>query len=440
MGNTMSIDYTSLENGFIIDTPEKAIIATTPHRDIADGKLCGIDVHKRGDLLDPSEVVKLNAWAATNMRSGWLDLNNVDVLKTLMRLVEVDPTQSPSLIKLGEKHYRSESNATNRLLVAARLGNETKPGYVFDMLRGIWVVADALIIDALAMVASAQHRITAALIAKTINPSIVLPLVPLTLGLPPQFVDFIDRGKTRTPQDREYRDTESFSPELLAESMPELPTGNALPKLRNKLNGVKVTVLNNLYARMNGNNYHPSKPQQPSEGRRIKLESLFDPKVVQSVIVKVYVASMGQDGKPLPWSKVFNPSMVACGLLLRSIADQEASASLNDAIDRQEALYNVDYDALDEYLEALRDSSGEPAVGPFGPALADLIKLKAGLKAKGGGMPNDPEVFGCLVRAIGQFDKDGLTSTVWLAARDRKKAEKAKTWVTFGGPDVGPSN
>jgi len=99
----------------------------------------------------------------------------------------------------------------------------------------------------------------------------------------------------------------------------------------------------------------------------------------------------------------------------------------------------VDYDEVDELLAAIKCSSPEPATGPFGNALADVSKQRVKFAKQGSGKPSEPELFQCLVKAVGQFEKTGETGDVWLTARDRKKAEKLNTWLVFGGVDKGPA-
>jgi hypothetical protein len=257
-------------------------------------------------------------------------------------------------------------------------------------------------------------------------------------------VDYIDRGKTRTPKDREFRDTSNFTDALLAEVMPELPSPKNRPAVKNKLSGFLVTVSNNVYARLNGANVHPAKGQSPSEGHRVRLQTLFgDGYDIQRVIAMVHVASLDENGKTRPWvSAVKNPGFgvaeVATAILLHESAKTPAFDNLIQAIDnpKREPI-EIDYTWVSDFLAALADSSGSPSTGVFGPALADYRDASNKLTSNGGQKPNAQETFGCLVRAIGQYDKDATTGKVWLGLRDRKKAEKTKTWNTFGGADKG---
>lgn len=428
---------TQVSHGFRIETAEDVKRIVQPHPDVKgqvpdseshdERTLCGVPVTKRGVLLTSEECRLLREWAADNVRFGVLVLN-VETCKAILQLEVVDPKQVAPWFKVGDEWFSAKSNTTNRKLVEARLGSDTKPGYAHDMLQGLWGFADPALIDALALILSLQHRCAAYLRANSIDPDTPPIEIPVLLYVPPQFADFIDRGKVRTPQDMEYRDSTNFTDELLAEVLAEVPAPQDLPKAKTLWTKTLVSASNNIFVRAKGVDVHPSKGQAPSEGDRIRVQSRFpDYYDLQRLILIVDSYSRGDDDKPSSWVKTWNHNLLTTALVLRCNANHSDPDNLT-----------IDFDYCREVLAALRESSSENGSGPFGPALQDVANATSQIKKAGGSRPNDKELFGCLVAAIGQFDESGSTDKVWQGKRDRKKAKAEKTFRIFGGVDCGP--
>ena len=418
----------TLKNGFVVSTANEVAAMMAPHGDIINGLLCGVPIKKRGLLLTPDEVRNLRKWACDNVITGILVMNE-ETAKALLGLVPVDPKQRPAFIKLGEVSYASENNTHNRLLMNSRLGDATNPGYTNDMLQGLWGYADALQVAADGIIASAQHRAGAYLRAKSINPSLEAIEFPISVGLPPQFIDFIDRGRERKSSDMNFRDETMFTLELVGEVFPEMPVPSDMPKLRQQWSTTIETVRVNVHVRCRGIDVHPSSKQAPTKKDALLVDARFGRYTdLQRLVLKIATIERGIDGKPAAWTKVFSPWMIATAIVLRCNADHDDADNLA-----------LDWDYVDSMLTALSESSGDPASGPFGGAMGDITLEKAAIKKAGGGVPNAKEIFGCLVAAIGQYDDAGSTSTVWVGKRARTKKEKTKdkTYRCFEGVDIG---
>ena len=417
----------ALQHGFRLETSADVQTAMIPHSDIVDGKLCGVPITKRGALLKPDEVRALRQWAADNVVFGTLVLNR-ETSFAILGLQECDPTQEPPFTKIGDTYYVARNNSHNRALVRSRLGSDTKEGYCHDMLHGLWGYADAGIVLADAIIGSLQHRAGAYVEALSYNPDLEPIELPVQFYLPPQFADFIDRGKTRTPADMEYRDTTKFTDELLAEVLVELPEPTDLQKCRKRWAAMLPTIENNVYVRCRGVDVHPSKTQAPSLRERMKVSERFpDSQDLERLILTVDTASFGHDGKKASWAKHVSPSLVATAIVLRSNTHHTDETQLV-----------IDWDYAKELLLALSDSSHENGTGPFGNALFELSEIMRKNKDDGYPAPNDKERMAFLVAAIGQWDKDGeVTAKCWRGKRERKRARTKGEFPVFGGVDIG---
>lgn len=411
----------------VIRTAQDVEQLKVPHADIVDGELCGIPCNKRAALLTKEEYETLNAWTVKNVRCVLLEVNH-ETVEAIMGLEEVDPKKTPAWLKVGDKHYASTSNKTNRKLVEARLGSDTQPGYTYDMVHGYWGMADAGVIVADGSIGSLQHRGAGFLRGETYNPNIGPFFIPLLLNIPPQFVDLIDRGKERSAKEREYRDDSNFTDELLESVLAELPVPTDLPNLRNQWSDTLVTVGNNIYCRCNGIDWHPPKRSLPTDRERLLVAERFNPSQdLQKLILEVWQASLTPDGKKANWTKTFSNAMVVTAIVLWQNSHHEDKEHLE-----------LNWSRIQDFLGALTGSSGENASGPLGNGLADIQKVSADLKKKTGrGSLPPSEVFGSLVTLIGQWDESGLTDKVWLGTTDRKKAKLNKAYRCFGGVDTG---
>jgi hypothetical protein len=415
----------TLSNGFEVRTASEVSEIMQPHPDVLDGMLCGVALTKRGERLNAKECRVLREWAAENVVYGVLMMNE-DTAKAILGLEQVDPKIEPPFIKLDDTYYAARNNLHNRRLILARLGDAGKPGYAHDMVQDLWGFGDPLIVHADAVIGSAQHRAAAYLIAKQSNPELGDIPFPIMLHVPPQFGDFLDRGKSRDPKDTEYRDVTNFQQPLIDSEIAELDMVD-LPKLREKWSKTLVTSSVNIFARCHGVNVHPSKTKSPSPRERLQVQERFgNEDDLQRLILRVWGTSRTPDDKPASWTKVWSEALVVTAIVLRSNAHHDDQSKLV-----------IDWDYADRFLEALSESSYENASGPFGPSLADVVKAKADLKKAGGSAVSQQELFGCLVAAVGQFDESGTTDKVWQGKRDRRKAKNAGTFRCFGGVDVG---
>lgn len=445
----------TMNNGFRIESAKDVASLTQPHPDImyqgesvrslyTDGSgvyvspspevlrectLLDIPIVKRGLLLTPNELDQLNYWASCNVLSGVFVMNEATA-KALLGLEVCDPKTVAPFIKLGDVYYAAIHNSHNRLISEARLGSETKPGYVNDMVAGLWGYGDPLIIAGDGKIASAQHRAAAYLKALAIKPELGDIPFPCMYGLPPQMIDFIDRGRERKASDMEYRDETVFEQSLIDEVFTETPEPTTTKKLRQVWSDCIVTVRNNVHCRCRGIDVHPSGTQAPTKRDALMVDQRFTESTdLQRLILKCFIASKHPDtGKDNSWRDVWTVSHLATALVLRCNASHDNPETLT-----------IDWEYIDSVCNALAGSSGENGTGPFGPAIADVLSAIKDIKKAGGSKPGDKELFGCLVTAMGQFDEVGETGKVWIGKRDRSKKErtKDKSFRIFGGVDIG---
>ena len=419
----------SLSHGFVIRTAEDVSKLTTPHPDIVGDVLLNVPLTKRGLLLSGQELSELRYWASVNVRFGIFEMNEATA-KAVLGLEVCDPTKVAPFIKLGDVYYAAVHNSHNRLLSDARLGNETKPGYVNDMLNELWGFGDPLQIAADGKIASAQHRAGAYLKALAVKPDLGPIEFPCIWGLPPQMIDFIDRGRERKAADMEYRDETVFQQSLIEEVFAEPETPVVVRKLRQNWSEYIVTVRNNVHCRCRGIDVHPSGTQAPSKRDALLVDHRFPREDdLQRLVLKVAAIEKNESGKLASWRDAWTVPHIATALVLRC----------NNGTDADPDALVLDWEYVDKLLADLADSSGDNGTGPFGPAIEDVISAIKTIKKAGGSKPGDKELFGCLVTAIGQYDESGTTDKVWLGKRDRSKKErtKDKTFRVFGGVDIG---
>lgn len=408
----------------------------------------GIDRHRRFESLSPDEIGKLNIWFQNHGTVINLRIDSEATALHILGAKEVDSATNPYNLERGKgkdkTYYWCEANQHNRMLKSGNVGDITRQGLIFDMVNCYWGYGPVAHIDAYGWVLSLQHRIIAWLRGFDANGGEMPPIELLTIvGMPPQLAATLDRGAPKTASDQEFIDREQFTVEFLR-SVIEAATGEPyLPenveKYRNELASQLVTVRNNLWSRLHGTGFHPSKGQSPSTRQAIAMQACFEQSELgeedelQELIVRCSLASISESGKKALWaSGSISPAMVACAIVLASNADQPDKWEDGSPI-------VVDSDVRDKVLTALRESAdvGDAGLSSF---VREIAKAKAEPKKPSG---FDRWVFWGLVGAISALLKGeyGPTAKYWPNPSKTliERVKKGKvSYPIFGGYDCGP--
>lgn len=410
-----------------------------------DGQIEGVSVHERAALLDATKIQRLNKWAAANMKAAvvWLDL---ELAKHISGAEVVDGKVEQYHFAIGKGtdrvYYRLTKNVGNRPFTAAKVGDGHKEGYLHDWANGLWTMGDPGIIEAGGNIASLQHRAIACMMSHAINPDTPTVPVALLVGLPPQFGDNLDKGKVRTPSDREYRDVGQFPQSLVSEVFNFAegfePEPKDMEKLRKTLSSDIVTVCNYVHCRLRGVDVHATKKQLPSERQRLQFKAAFDTdngNALERLLLQVTAASKDEAGKPKEWTKAFTVPMVVCGIILASNR-MDTDEPINPDVREEVEGLRIDDTIVEETLSALSKSPSE-GEAYFAPAIKEIAKAKRDAKAKTGGSVSTKRLMSAFVFAHLQILDDGaISQKVWENVSQAKGAKAQKTYRHYGGVDV----
>lgn len=151
--------------------------------------------------LNAQEIATINERAKGTIRTQIETWGIKQIGEALgIRVIPEDDVATPALFSHKKVRYTADNNKTNRPLSMPNMRN-----LLSLMLRGMWACnGEVLIIDDTGMLASAQHRLVAAYIACLENPTLQFTFV-VVRGVPAEFVDSIDTGKSRDNKDASAR-------------------------------------------------------------------------------------------------------------------------------------------------------------------------------------------------------------------------------------------
>lgn len=326
----------------------------------------GISMTERFEDMTSEQIASLSEWYRENGTTILLDIQSPELCEHILGQREVNPATEAFNWTRGkgqEKVYvMLDNNQHNRIQTQSNLGDMNKEGLTFDVNQGYMALGPVGHVDAVGCVVSLAHRLKAPLIVYDDTGEFKGFQILVQIGVPPQLCAVFDRNAPKTGNDQEFMDRNQFTIEfmrsILDEKMPEDPM-----KVRNVLCKYLVTVQNNLWSRLHGTGYHPSKKQQPSKRQARKMQACFAPSEfasatedqLQELIVKVYNRSVTDDGKKAHWSNYISVPMATCQIILASNAD---NGEWNDGDP-----IAVDFDLADTILTALGESSAEGNVG-----------------------------------------------------------------------------
>lgn len=415
-------------------------------------EICGIPVNARFEDLKPSQVAELSEWYEENGITVLLKITSEEMALGILGAEEVDPSNDRYNWVRGKTektYYWLARNEHNRVQTAANLGTIDKEGLVYDVCHGFMALGPTGHVDALGDILSLAHR--------TKSPIIVLDetgdwkdvSILVQIGCPPQLCAIFDRNAPKKGNDQEFMDrtqfTEEFLVSILGEDQPDwLKTRNTLAKNL-------VTVRNNLWSRLHGTGYHPSKRQQPSMREARSMQACFEKSEhassvgnedeLQELLVRVHDASLTDDGKKKIWSDYITPPMAACMIVLASNAGN-GQWNGKDGI-------RVDWTVAESILAALNESTTDGTVG-FSSYLKEVAAIKSQPKKPSG---LDKWVFWGFTRAVhalleGEYSADEKYFPPELSANNARKGEQFITKVRkgeiappiLGGYDCGPQS
>jgi hypothetical protein len=377
--------------------------------------------------LSREQLAALNVQAQSQVTSKIVTLFLQDIIG-LLGLRECLPDETPHFVH-KQVRYVMENSRTNRpidIAAAKALAELWKAGrFVFN--------GEPAIVDDNGQIASFQHRgwgYWAFCTETGLDPGYPVVLVE---GVPHEFGDTIDTGRSRSQKDIFARNPEVLSIESLHDINGE-SFGDRSPAIRKTLLGEVTTACNFIRLRASGKNV-----QTGGQAARAVLHRVYrafgdyGSNQLDQLVNLVYSTDLGQGDKPT-WSKAVGRPVIVAGLALWSLRESNRWDSTSD----WEGSINIE-DAT-RFCSAL-SQSWVSADGPLSEFFAELRKAKGqkmnseGVLEKSGTRAELKRefVFGALVRAIQEF-----LGEVELSGGYIPKAKKgAKAYPAFGGVDCG---
>lgn len=397
----------------------------------------------RSSKLTAEQIEVLNQYMVDHCRQFLVDPNGDNILETLLGLKVAGPNDEV-FCTVGSVSYTATNNQENRNITESRVGPVTKlDTYSNLQMRGLWALlfTDSYTYDWARQIQTAQHRLKAMLLSRAKGTK--LPLIHVTVGVPPHLRDFMDKAKAASKKDDDVKDKSILPRDTV--SLLQLHETGIVTELQNwKSERAKLIELRNkasgsIDARFSGKDYTTSARKDWSADKvedftlrfgHVDVDSferfVKDPvsgvETVDSVVdgcealafdkllIKVQEASKMQNGKKLaPWTDLFCPPIVLTGLVLAS-NDEEYLNSQIDTIRRPGETveeYNdrlisaesslkspdsdirIDWVLVDQVLQLLKTSM--PGGGQLGVMMQGLVddinsgkdtsKVKAGSDA-----------------------------------------------------------
>lgn len=416
-----------------IRTPEEYTAALTRHclsDDVKD--IGGIDRETRFERLFPEHVSLLSQYCLDNAGMYAIEIASPKMALHILGAREVDPAKEAYNLVLGKGadkvHYWCSKNEHNRMLKKTNLGTPEKEGIVFDISSGYFAVGPMAHIDSWGCILSLQHRLIAWLAAYGKDEK-VSPITLLTLiGMPPQLAATLDRGASKTGRDQEFIDRSKFQRELILSEVETVPDDLDLVKVRNELSGFLFTARNNIWSRMNGTGYHPSKKAQPSTREALGMEqdqfaACEHGNELERLIVQCYWAMFAEDGTKRLWVKYFPLPMIVTAIVLASNRNEDWSPGDKIVVDQE----------ITEDVLGLLSKASDSGTDNFSRYVAEVAKIKAQAKKPS---PMDRWTFYGLVTVLdSELSGEDYEGNAFPTPA---KMKKGKNPTIFGGMDSGP--
>jgi hypothetical protein len=417
----------------------------------------------RSDELRPEEVSALNRHVVGNSYVCWVQATRENV-ETLAGIRLATEGEQPT-VTIGGKGYVFDRNQHNRPLSKDRVLPVTKEGtYSNSMVRGLWgSMAGVLVFSDEAEIASAQHTLTGLLGALDAGEDLTALYLLCVFGLPPQFRDWSDKGRARNKVQDSFID-DTFFPEEVFDGLQLERTPDA-DKQKERLtliaahSKVAATVLN----RMQGKDISKTGDKLSWKAENEFRNRFADPQTVEKLVIQVGESAKSQGGKAdRYWLKLFDPRIVASGLILASNDEERIQARIADNVVRKpdespeeyaerKLAYRasmlddggenleVDTDLVTNVLSMLESSTDNS--GPLASVFGDLATRKE--KDKKSEMakeylyaPLSKPAMSAFVELVKNIRKGDTTSSVWTTYR-LTDGKVSSVYRNFGGIDVG---
>jgi len=445
----------------------------------------------RSDELTAEQVAILNAGIVGNTFAALVPAT-ADNIRTLLGLREAKSDELPDWT-IGEKGYIFERNRKNRPKTLSRIMPATKLGtYSNQMVRGLWgSLAGVLLYTDEASIASAQHTLCGGLVKTHLDPENKSNLhFLIVVGLPPQFADWSDKGRSRNVVQDSFRDERLFEESVFVGVQPVRTAPKERTKERTGLLALSKKIaeccLNRFegkdipetggkrtwgeesafYARFAPRNWVasievPSKDNP--ETSEIQSIDKSDP-AIESLALTLWEAGKSSSGKmERDWLTYFSPSVVASALVLASNDETRISAlsqceklpdeTVEEFVTRSQELrlsalapdssLVIDWELVSTVVGMLTNSTDK--AGPLQAVFADLSERmkkdkQASDKSKYLYSPLSVGSMSACVQLIKNIRSGDLTSSVWTKYKETGKGddkEVSPVYRCFGGVDVG---
>ncbi len=430
----------------------------------------------RSEELVPAEVRILNKHFVENSYACWVPATKENLV-ALCSLRLCKEGEHP-LFTVGGAGYRMDRNTKNRPLSLSRVSPVTKstptPTYSNLMSRGLWASgAGILLFRDDKEISSAQHTATAGIVAIDSGSDLSGLFFLCVFGLPPQFTDWVDKGRARNKIQDSFGDSSLFSPELVSQFQLETtPAGKDSEKERIAFLKLHSKISESVLLRFRGSDISPTGGKLGWEQESAFMDRFQDGReTLQKLTVKVWEAGKTQDGKQgRTFLSLFNPAVIGTGLILASNDADTIQNEISELITRNDgespedfterrletlssllcdtAPIRIDWDFVDKVLELLSSSTDNS--GSLSPVFADLFEKitkdkKDADSKKHLYVPLSIASLSAFVELLKNIRSGDYNSSVWTSYRkvaapgkDEKKISPA--YRAMGGMDIGYVN
>jgi len=342
------------------------------------------------------------------------------------------------------------------------------------MSRGLWASgAGILLFRDDKEISSAQHTATAGIVAIDSGSDLSGLFFLCVFGLPPQFTDWVDKGRARNKIQDSFGDSSLFSPELVSQFQLETtPAGKDSEKERIAFLKLHSKISESVLLRFRGSDISPTGGKLGWEQESAFMDRFQDGReTLQKLTVKVWEAGKTQDGKQgRTFLSLFNPAVIGTGLILASNDADTIQNEISELITRNDgespedfterrletlssllcdtAPIRIDWDFVDKVLELLSSSTDNS--GSLSPVFADLFEKitkdkKDADSKKHLYVPLSIASLSAFVELLKNIRSGDYNSSVWTSYRkvaapgkDEKKISPA--YRAMGGMDIGYVN
>jgi hypothetical protein len=405
----------------------------------------------RSEELTAGEVKSLNLHFVSNSYCCWVPATREN-LETLSGLKICGEGEQPQFT-VGGVGYRMSNNTKNRPLGLSRVSPVTKqvpiPTYSNSMSRGLW--------------GAGAGTLTGAIVAIDAGNSLEGLYFLCIFGLPPQFSDWMDKGRSRTKIQDSYSDSNLFPMELVSEFQMELtPEGKDREKERIAFLKLHSKIAESVLLRTRGSDISPTGGKLGWEAESSFMNRFETRETLQKLTVKLWEAGKSQGGKQdRTWLKLFNPSIVGTGLILASNDSERLESVLAESVIRKEgetpedfaerriatlatltgedSPLHLDWNFVDKVLELLSSSTDNS--GELSPVFSNLFE-KIGSDKKDSEnkkyiySPLSVSSMSAFVELLKNIRKGDYNSSVWTSYR-KIDGKIPPTYRNFGGVDCG---